>query len=748
MATLKNPDLSDADDGTWDAVRESLERFVQAWDQSGPPSAPASFLPDGPPSVRRLALVELIKIDIEHRLQHGIARPLEEYLAECPELSRSGLPCDLLYEDYQLRRQNGLLVEPDDYYRRFPAQARELRQLLSGLTAWHATSSLAARLPVEFAAGDRVDEFDLLGLLGEGRFAQVFLARQRGMQRLVALKISRPRGTEAQTLARLDHPHIVRVYDQRFLHDRDLLLVYMPYLPGGTLHDVLQHARQVPPEQRCGRTLLEAVDAALERQGALPPAASQARLEWAARSWPATVCALGMKLARALAYAHRHHVLHRDIKPHNILLSAEGEPLLADFNVGCCSKLDGAGPAALFGGSLGYMAPEHLEAFNPAHPRPPDSLDGRADVYSLAVTLWELLTGCRPFSVPVVDADWQEMLTHLTRERQAGLTLHALHALDEGNVRGLRELLCRCLEPDPDRRLHDAGTMARELELCLRPATRELVRQTTGWSWVRHHPWAATYAAGFLPNVLAALVSLGYVRSEIVQHWDNALPVFDRLIFVINGVFAPIGMFFWALLMLTMGQALRAPANPSGSVADQAEVRWRWLRLGQFGALLCVGCWLVAGAVWALALRLLVGPAPAWSFYLHLVLALSVCGLMVAAYPYFFITYLNVHVLYPALLGSNGPSPVDVPVLRRLQRELGFFRALATAVPLLALTTLAAVYGVSTVAPVVLLSVAGLAGALVSFALERNIHADLDALMDLPKFDAHSAVLPDHGALK
>ena len=83
--------------------------------------------------------------------------------------------------------------------------------------------------------GDRIDDFELIARLGEGAFAHVFLARQISMQRLVAVKISADHGMEPQTLAQLDHDHIVRVYDQRTVADSGLRLLYMQYVAGGTL---------------------------------------------------------------------------------------------------------------------------------------------------------------------------------------------------------------------------------------------------------------------------------------------------------------------------------------------------------------------------------------------------------------------------------------------------------------------------------------------------------------------------------
>src|SRR5262249_35071738 len=155
-------------------------------------------------------------------------------------------------------------------------------------------------------------------------------------------------------------------------------------------------------------------------------------------------------------YAHRRGVLHRDIKPANVLLGADASPRLADFNVSSCSKVEGASPAAFFGGSLAYMSPEQLEAFNPAHDREPDSLDARTDVYSLAVRLWELLAGARPFPDEEVEGDWAATLAALVERRRTGVAAAAAR-LPADLPPGLRDVLTTCLQADPDQRYQTAG---------------------------------------------------------------------------------------------------------------------------------------------------------------------------------------------------------------------------------------------------------------------------------------------------
>src|SRR4051812_14066553 len=221
----------------WDMLEQRVEKFTAAWaTRQEPPLGP--FLPAQPASLRRMVLIELIKADQAQRITHGrTLRRVEEYAAEFPELTADNMPCDLLYEEFHIRKRVGEEVQLADYRERFPNQADELKRLMEGSATYVSTTLVASRSSVGFRIGDVIDDFDLKAQLGEGAFAKVFLAYQRSMQRLVALKISADRGVEPQTLAQLNHPNIVRVFDQRRLPDQGQRLLYMEFLAGGTLHD-------------------------------------------------------------------------------------------------------------------------------------------------------------------------------------------------------------------------------------------------------------------------------------------------------------------------------------------------------------------------------------------------------------------------------------------------------------------------------------------------------------------------------
>jgi len=232
-----------------------------------------------------MALVELIKVDLEYRWLHRrLPRTIEEYLADHAELKNS-LPADVIYEEYHVRSKAGEPLYARDYLARFPDRADELQRLF-GLHPTDQSTALFAPSEINFddmQPGDRIDDFDLLLLLGKGAFARVFLARQNSMQRLVALKVSADRGNEPQTLAQLDHESIVRVYDQRVLPEKKLRLLYMQYVSGGTLQGVVEAVRKTPATNRSGKLLLDSIEQALAARGETWSWESGTRNRWEQR---------------------------------------------------------------------------------------------------------------------------------------------------------------------------------------------------------------------------------------------------------------------------------------------------------------------------------------------------------------------------------------------------------------------------------------------------------------------------------
>src|SRR5262245_43095980 len=106
------PQSAEAATLAWDDLAQRLERFIATWDAGQEPTL-AEFLPAEPPSLRRLVMVELVKVDLEQRTTRGRAKPLESYMTDFPELLENGEPpCDLIYEEYHIRRTAGDSVTP------------------------------------------------------------------------------------------------------------------------------------------------------------------------------------------------------------------------------------------------------------------------------------------------------------------------------------------------------------------------------------------------------------------------------------------------------------------------------------------------------------------------------------------------------------------------------------------------------------------------------------------------------------
>ncbi len=681
---------------TWEILAEHVQSLITAWESGHEPPELADFLPAEPPHVRRLTLVELIKVDMEYRWQQPtLVKTIDQYAEQFPDLLGNGVPADLIYEEYHIRRQVGDNVSRDEYLERFPDQADELRRLL-GLEGPHISTALfSTEKHEDVNVGDTLDDFELLAQLGKGAFATVFLARQNSLQRLVALKVSSDRGTEAQTLAQLDHPHIVRVYDQRLLPARKLRLLYMQYIAGGTLQPVVEYIRQLPPTERNGSVLLKVLDRSLDLRGASPPSDSPVRQQIDRSGWAEVVCWLGARLALALDYAHRHGVLHRDVKPANVMLAADATPKLVDFNISFSSKLDGATPAAYFGGSLAYMSPEQLEASNPAHQRTPEQLDGRSDIYSLAVMLWELLTGRRPFPDESLQSGWKQLLACMAARRHEGVPPEAIDQLPARLPPGLKDVLLKCLAPDPNHRYATAGELARQLELCLQPQVERLMRPRSHDWRQRARRWALPIlaAGGVLPNSMVSGFNILYNVQGIVGNMSPAAQqvFFSRQLLIVNLILYSVGLYICLALSWSVITAIRKHRRGiSLETDDLPTLRARCLRLGAYVFYVSVVLWIVSSVLFPGWLRVQLGPEEGLglSAFLHFFVSQVLCGLLSGTMCFFFVTFFCVRVYYPLLVVPETVDRPDVDDLTRLGRRVWRFVGVAIAMPLLGIAAL------------------------------------------------------------
>lgn len=722
----------EAASAVWEQLSAAVGHFVTAWEEGATTPSIADHLATVPEAQRRMTAIELIKIDLEYRwLKIKQPRHMEEYLAEFSFLARD-VPVDLLYEEYHVRRQAGETAPPLDLLKRFPEQAGELKRLLGSSSVAKSTTLVkhGPRRSLNLKPGDQIDDFDLLARLGEGAFGDVFLARQRSMQRTVALKVTADKGAEPQTLAQLDHENIVRVFDQRLLPDNGLRLMYMQYAAGGTLSSIVEKLRSIPPAERTGADYLRAIDEVLLGRGEDPPAESPLRTKLAGMHWPQVVCWLGARLARALDYAHHIGVLHRDVKPANVLLTAEGSPKLADFNISFSSKLDGATPAAYFGGSLAYMSPEQLEACNPAHDRTPADLDGRSDLYSLGVMLWELLTGYRPFEDEQVERSWGLTLEQMTMRRRRGVQARLLVGLVRDDAPGLDQALARCLASETAERFGDGTEMARHFELCLHPQTqRLLIERDDFWHrFVTKYPELIVIVLTVAPNAFAGALNYLYNHAEIVLRLEGADVVFQRVQTFINFVFFPLGGLYGYWRAHAVARYIRDPkARRALDDWTAADLRRRCLFMGNEASMVGLWLWVAAGFAYPIAMHVGLGDVP-WRLYSHFFTSLILCGLIAAAYPFLLITIVSLHNYYPLFVRLASMNRRDREHLANLRRLGWIYLGIAALVPMAAVATLVLIGSQAQLA-LGMMAVGGIVGFVMALFGLRTFQADYDALI-------------------
>ncbi|WSG61172.1 serine/threonine protein kinase [Nocardia sp. NBC_01730] len=680
-------------------------------------------------------MIELIKIDLEYRwLRYHFPKRLVEYRAEFAELQNGPLPAELVYEEFHAMRRGSpapatMIAEATPM-----AAGPELAQLPSDYR-----STMIARPSAQVAldaidVGDHVEDFDLLMRIGAGAFAQVYLARQQSMQRLVAVKISHNHGIEPQTLAQLDHEYIVRIFDQRLIADGELKLLYMQYLPGGTLLDVRHLLRSTPQEHRSGQLLLDAVDEVLAQKGEVRPAESAVRTRTAALTWPETIAWLGRRLADALQHASERGVLHRDIKPANVLLSAEGIPKLADFNVSSSKRVKGTSPLAYFGGSLAYMSPEQLEACHPDLLTTAADLDTRSDIFALAVMLWELLTGHRPFADQRSAGESETSLARMLELRRRPVESKFLAELPSDCPMALRRVLLKCLSPDREDRYSCGTELAKQLDLCLEERARDLVYPPPN-SWrtrLSRRPTPVLWSSSMVGVGLAHVYLAAHLQELIAARLPDATASqLYRGTTIFDLCALPLSVLVYVYIsrdLLAVPRGLR-----HGRRYDEvmlARVRSGTLFWGDLCAMNTL-LFAVLGTVTGVMLLVRFTDLPA-RMLVHAATTVLVAGTISVAYTFFLSTFYVVRCVYPIYLRHGRTTARDSANLRALRRRTTVYLAVTASVPLVGVLA-----GFSALEPAELPlvrdSVLGLCAAsglafIAVYWLFRKLDADLRAL--------------------
>jgi serine/threonine protein kinase/Flp pilus assembly protein TadD len=391
----------------------------------------------------------------------------------------------LIVEEFGLRLEAGMDVDPAEVAGRFPHWRAELELLLDSYRMMHAGPA-PGLLP---STGADLAGFRLLAELGRGVSGEVFLARQPALaDRPVVVKITPSGREEHLSLAPLQHTNIVPLISAQVLPDLGLQVLCMPFLGGASMAQVLDLVKDQPPARRTGRDLLDALDRVQACLPVAPPIRGPFRPYLARATYVEAICWIGACLADGLQYAHDCNLVHMDIKPSNVLLAGDGQPMLLDFHL-AREPIDPGDPTPTWmGGTPRYMAPEHSQALIAvgAGRAIPATVDGRADLFALGLLLDEALGGRRP-------------------EANGGPWTPLHHRNPRVSV-GLADIIQKCLQPDTRARYPDAAALAADLrrhldDLPLRGVPNRSLAER--WrKWRRRRPHALTRVLILMTAVL------------------------------------------------------------------------------------------------------------------------------------------------------------------------------------------------------------------------------------------------------
>jgi len=439
-------------------------------------------------------------------------------------------PVGPLADEFLARHRRGEQPAVADYAERCPEHAERIKQLFPMLLTMEAAGAdpslgrtVAPAEPGGEWAGprlDRVGGYRLLREIGRGGMGIVYEAEQVALGRHVALKVLplyAARGgsglerfrQEAKAAARLHHTNIVPVYEVG--QDGDAYFYAMQFIAGQPLDQVLDEVRKFrePGGGTEGRPALPAnVAHSLLTGLPMPPPVAEAEppgqtapssaASAAGGAYYRSVARIGIQVAQALDYAHREGVIHRDVKPSNLLLDADGRVWVTDFGL---AKTDGSALTQTgdIVGTVRYMAPERFNGWS----------DPRSDVYALGLTLYEMV-GLRP----AFDAAEQGKLMDQVLHQEPP----ALRRADPHVPRDLETIIVKAIDREPSRRYQTAAVFGADLQRFLED--RPILARRAGvaeraWRWGKRNPaLAAAAALTFFSLLAVTVVSVWFAAAQ------------------------------------------------------------------------------------------------------------------------------------------------------------------------------------------------------------------------------------------